>query len=103
MTEAKWLACADPMPMLEFLQGKASERKLRLFVGAANRQIPAPAAGAVSKKKGGGWEPARLLRRGRVQRLRGLRCPVLRDIFGNPFRPISLSTAWQTPTVVLLA
>src|SRR3712207_1024524 len=31
VTEAEWLACDDPRPMLEFLRGKASERKLRLF------------------------------------------------------------------------
>jgi hypothetical protein len=33
MTEAEWLAAADPEPMLEFLRGRGgtSERKLRLF------------------------------------------------------------------------
>jgi hypothetical protein len=37
VTEAEWLACTDPKPMLEFLRSQASERKLRLFAVACLR------------------------------------------------------------------
>ena len=35
MTEQEWRECTDPTPMLKFLQGRASDRKLRLFAGRA--------------------------------------------------------------------
>jgi hypothetical protein len=42
MTEADWLACTDPQPMLAFLRGKTGGRKVRLFICAlARRAWPA--------------------------------------------------------------
>jgi hypothetical protein len=34
MTEAEWLAATDPAAMLEFVRGRANDRKLRLFASA---------------------------------------------------------------------
>src|SRR5262245_61503501 len=39
MTEVEWLTCTDPQGMLQFLWGKSTERKLRLFGCACCRQL----------------------------------------------------------------
>ncbi|QDU22929.1 hypothetical protein [Urbifossiella limnaea] len=38
MTEAEWLMATDPIPLLEFLRDRASDRKLRLFALACSRR-----------------------------------------------------------------
>ena len=39
MTEQEWLACEYPQKMLEFLEDKASERKIRLAAVACCRSL----------------------------------------------------------------
>lgn len=38
MTKSEWMACTDPTRMLDFLRGKASNRKMRLFACACWRR-----------------------------------------------------------------
>jgi hypothetical protein len=167
MTEVEWLACNDPERMLEFLKGKASDRKLRYFlVACARRVLPASPdddmieALAVAERFADGlesqhrlsrirsslktrhaarvsrWSPlysthirsvpawhatreqlVRAAREGSAccawsstrklsfgglttmtfprEELTAQAC-LLRDIFGNPFRPVSLDHVWLT-------
>jgi hypothetical protein len=39
MTEAEWLTSEDPLPMMRFLDGKLSDRKLRLFLCGGCRRV----------------------------------------------------------------
>src|SRR5690348_14679032 len=39
MTEAEWLACTDPWPMLDVFGGRSRDRKLRLFACACVRRV----------------------------------------------------------------
>jgi hypothetical protein len=129
MTEAEWLACTDPTPMLEFLQGKASARKLLLLTVAcwyryenlskskadwaateASEQRAESLAGASRREEKRtrqemnfaiGFIAKRSLKARRGER--AVQASLLRCIFGNPFRPIAADPSWLTSTVVGLA
>ena len=169
MTEAKWLACTDPQKMLEFLRGKVSGRRLRLFAvaccrrtwdllnderyrkavetserfadGVATRQELRDAHAfidAICALAADGhfddvvvyycltavcdataeqpdfassccWNAHQAIyrqaedRSGVAEAESGRQCDFLHDIFGNPFRPVTVEPRWRTPGLVALA
>jgi hypothetical protein len=159
MTEAEWLTGIDPTPMLEFLRGKASDRKLRLLGVAiaraswdrlnddrSRRAVEAAekfADGAIDSSTldtvvDGAWDVRDELwdaghRDDRVWHAEAVgmtatvhewsdrfnrtgppddypfripspaHCELARDIFGNPFRPVTFDPNWRTTTAIQLA
>ena len=158
MTEAEWVASTDPEKMLEYLRGKASERKLRLFACAFGRAVRdsqhqlGPSTVAVAERYAdglasdqelaserrrwacspeesgpvapsaydGAWEAVdwlTILERWRDDPDSYITVPadavlkrsvlLLRDIFGNPFRPSpplpAAVLAWNDGTVRRIA
>lgn len=181
MTEAEWLASTNPTPMLEYLRGKASDRKLRLFAvacccrtltgssgphdqedailglvercadgeltieqvrsedtvewyepsGEPERWAVLGAAGLTGGEGGSmvtldaheaalevsgcvseyaacramyaaSHAPNKAWDAGREAELPEL-CRVVREVFGNPFRPVTADPAWLRPNVLELA
>jgi hypothetical protein len=172
MTEAKWLTCDVLREMLEFLRGKSSEGKLRLFKVACCRSgwhlitddrlrktveaVEAFTAGELSTEAfdaanrdgwaawaeiadrlGSGAAMARAaqaasctacdsapghnvdaytyavatsealgdatgLPNSGYHQPNGKHAAILRDIVGNPFRPVAINAAWLTPAVTAL-
>jgi hypothetical protein len=162
MTEAEWLTCADPTPILAFLSSRTSDRKFRLFACACCRRIwhllsvnygwvavrtaESHADGLVgheelkSVRERGGWDDEMYspdtaafcttwsnIRSPWVRigvgaddaaviaavnaavnmedfdAERSWQATLVRDIFGNPFRPMTVNPAWLTPSVIELA
>jgi hypothetical protein len=161
MTEAEWLACEDPLPMLECALTHSS-RKRRLFAVACcrritnimtdngkravdaaegfadrsitrsrlheawrrvgspkvtRRQYAAAAARAASVVSDSGYDGTHNAAvfavnacvtgpREQDAQLTAERCAqirLVRDIFGNPFRPVTFNSVWRTDTAVTLA
>ncbi len=168
MTEEEWNATQSRFPIFEYLEGNASQRKLRLFacacVGRIRPLLPTdlfhPALFAAEGYADGNTSSDELksiateayysstgpdyphdvvideLTRSAVNQLTGhlgdafetmvgtsgyaleavggsptrpdkneerAQCLLLRDIFGNPFRPVVADSAWLTPTVQSIA
>jgi hypothetical protein len=131
--EKDWLVATDPTQMLEFIEPRASDRKLFLLSVACKRimwklrgkeaqayetleavaDMPNPASEfdafleEFDRYWGIGmspWEMAELRACGpRVAIGRQHGPPLIREIFGNPFRPVALDDAWLTSDVLELA
>lgn len=112
MTEAQWVTSTDPSPMFRVLDGKVSERKLRLFACAWWRSIEPHEdhheviAGTVEEvgtytfpKTGETVDPAWLLRDCFVKdQSKHRAAALLRDIVGNPFRPVACADGEASAT-----
>jgi hypothetical protein len=100
MTEQEWRECADPIVMILELPAP-SEHKLRSFNLAWVDQKPSNSDHLLSDQPwnfawGIVWEEATPVDKAAI-------CSLLHEIFGNPFRPVTVDPAWLTPTVVSLA
>lgn len=105
MTQAEWLACEDPQRMLEFVRNPAhagiagqpyiSERKLRLFAGVC-RELYADVRRRVYDESSVSLESAYYwsVEHKTDEEQRG-KAALLRDIVGNPWRPVRLAKGPQ--------
>jgi len=129
MTEAEWLACEGPEAMLEFLRGRASDRKLRLFaVGCVRRlwryfpedtrrqieQAERIADGLGSMGPAMGRDDPHWITKSPMfaaesaiwtsaRSEANARAALMRDVWGDLFRRLAIKSAWRTATVTSLA
>jgi hypothetical protein len=123
MTEQEWLDNSDPFFMLDFLAEKASARKFRLFAVACWRLwIDSEKAEGRPDCDHDSMDRYELEGCGRDDEAWARECACydsdgvpdggpdvpfksafVRDIFGNPFRPVTFNPAWRTSNVTALA
>jgi hypothetical protein len=115
MTEQEWLACTDRWEMLEFLWGRASDRKMRLFSCACCRQVwhlltdeHSRRAIEVAERHADGQatdseftaaqgaDTFMSAKRAADAFMSAKQAALLHDIFGNPFCPVALDLSWLT-------
>lgn len=79
---------------------RPSERLTPTIIGiAAGNLARGVAGGADGESERGAWNE---VKEAAWEAERWVQVDLLRDIFGNPFRPITLNPAWRTPTVISL-
>jgi hypothetical protein len=128
MTEAEWLFGRDPVALLLSLQAIAGDRKLRLYAVSVTRaerdegtllRYWDPHLSAAEQIADGllplnphsgcdlEWRTAREVAYDAAwygdAKWTLCKCQLLREIFGNPFRPATFSPSWRTNTAVSLA
>src|SRR5439155_16501079 len=100
MTETEWRACTDPKLMMEFLRGKARDRKLWLLSCELSRQVDDYRIERPAEGRHVMWEMAATLLAELARNNHGTKqslCAMLRDLFGpTPFRAVSLAPPWHT-------
>jgi hypothetical protein len=102
MTESEWQSCTDPTPMLEFLRGKVSDRKLRLLVIADVRRVWSDSKISETQEA---WKAIEVAERYAdiIDADRAERCRLARDIFGNPFRAVTVAASSRSAPILTLA
>ena len=124
LTELEWLSCPYSRPMLAFIQGKTSDRKRKLFDVACCQRVwgnldeqacrmvrawEGAAEGLLTPEElrramWPGWsDPGDLAWTAAIGGDEAWQAALAREIFGDPFRPVTAGPLWLTPTVLAFA